>query len=78
MTRETRFSWDSEQQKAEFEAYARARGLSLPAFAKHACFVVKEKYRLGSHHPAKSAGRTATPRPVAPPVGNGNAIQDAT
>ena len=67
MSREVRFSFDTEEQKAEFEAYAKARGLSLSAFAKHACFVVKDKYKLGAHHPVVRAGRHGAPRVVGQP-----------
>jgi len=78
MSREVRFSFDTDEQKAEFEAYSKARGLSLSAFAKHACFVVRDKYRLGSHHPVKRTGRSGAPRVVGHPKGNANVIQDVT
>jgi len=61
MSRETRFSWDSEEQKAEFEAYAKARGLTLSAFAKWACFQAKSRNRTGSHHGSNGSGRTTAP-----------------
>jgi hypothetical protein len=64
VSREVRFSFDTEAQKQGFEEYAKARGLSLSAFAKHACFVVRDKYKLGSHHPAKGRGRHGAPRVV--------------
>jgi hypothetical protein len=57
MTRDTRFSWDSEDQKAEFTAYAKARGLTLSQFCKFAAFSVKEKYSFGAHHPVTGKPR---------------------
>ena len=41
MSRDTRFSWDSLEQKADFTAYAKARGMTLSAFAKWACFAMR-------------------------------------
>ena len=69
MSRDVRFSFDSEAQKQEYMDYAEARGLTLSAFAKHACFTVKDRYRFGSHHPAKGRGRRAAPRVVGQETG---------
>ena len=63
MSRETRFSFDSEEQKAEFEAYAKAHGMTLSGFAKWACFTVRNKNKRGAHHPIR-AGRITAPLPA--------------
>jgi len=57
MTNSVRFSFDSAEQKAEFEAYARSRGLTLSQFVKFAAFSVKEKYSFGAHHPTTGKPR---------------------
>ena len=67
MSREVRFSFDSDEQKAEFEAYAKARGLSLSSFVKSAAFSVKEKFSFGAHHPVTGK------RPGRPPKAKSNA-----
>ena len=61
MSRDTRFSWDSLEQKADFTAYAKARGMSLSAFAKWACFAMRTKNRTGSHHGANGQGAGVRP-----------------
>ena len=74
MSREVRFSFDTDAQKAEFEAYAKARGLTLSAFVKHAAFSVKEKYSFGAHHPTtgKPRGRPKKTKAGAKYVENGD------
>lgn len=63
MSRDIRFSFDSEEQKAEFAAYASDRGMSLSAFAKWATFTIRNKNRKGAHHPAKARGALLRPAP---------------
>jgi len=53
MSREVRFSFDSEEQKAEFEAYAKGKGMSLSGLSKMAVFQYKAKYALSE---AQKAG----------------------
>ena len=74
MSRDTRFSWDSLEQKADFTAYAKARGLTLSAFCKSAAFAVKEKYSFGAHHPVtgKPRGRPKKTKADAKHVENGD------
>ncbi len=69
MSREVTFSFDTEADKAEFTAYAKARGMSLSAFAKWACFAMRTKNRLGSHHPTKGVGRGSAPLPGTHKIG---------
>lgn len=64
MSRTVQITFDTEEQKREFSDYAAARGLSLSQFVKYACFVAKDKYRLGAHHPVKKAGRINAPLPT--------------
>lgn len=74
MSRETRISFDTDEQKADFTAYAKARGLSLSAFVKFAAFSVKGKYSFGAHHPTtgKSRGRPRKGKDGAKYVENGD------
>ena len=74
MSREVRFSFDTEEQKADFEAYAKARGLTISAFVKYAAFSIKEKYSFGAHHPVtgKPRGRPRKTKTGAKHAENGD------
>ncbi len=61
VSREVRFSFDTDEQKAEFEAYAKAHGMSLAGFVKWATFAMRARNRTGSHHGANGSGRTSAP-----------------
>ena len=61
MSREVRFSFDTDAQKAEFDAYAKAHGMTLSGFAKWAVFAQRLRNRTGSHHATKGKGRTTAP-----------------
>lgn len=50
MSREVRFSFDTASEKADFEIYARAKGLTLSALAKHATYAYRSKNSIGAHH----------------------------
>ena len=56
MSKTVSFSFDTEEQRTEFDAYARSKGLSLSAFAKWACFTVRSKNRAGVHVPGAKRG----------------------
>jgi len=62
VSREVRFSFDTEEEKALFAAYASGRGMSLSAMAKTALYAYRTRNRTGSHHPTKGKGRTSAPR----------------
>jgi hypothetical protein len=74
VSREVRFSFKTEAEKADFQSYAEARGLTLSAFVKYAAFSVKEKYSFGAHHPVtgKPRGRPRKPKAGAKHVENGD------
>lgn len=78
VTRDVRFSFDTLEQKAEFEAYARAHGMSLSAYAKWACFAQRNRNRSGSHHQPRKAGRATAPHPTGQSTIEDNGRQDAT
>lgn len=61
MSREVRFSFDTEVDKADFEIYARAKGLTLSALAKHATYAYRAKNRIGAHHALKDRGALRRP-----------------
>ena len=67
MSREVRFSFDTEAERAEFYIYAKAHGMTLSAFAKWAVFAMRSRNRTGSHHKGNGTGRTSAPldkRPI--------------
>ena len=62
MSRKVEFSFDTDDQKSEFESYAKSKGFaSLSAFVRWAAFAIRSKNRAGSHHPTKATGRTGAP-----------------
>jgi hypothetical protein len=65
MSKSVLFSFDTEAQKREFEEYAAAHGMNLSAFAKWACYTVRNKNRKGSHHPNEKRGALVRPTPGA-------------
>jgi len=56
MSKTVSFSFDSEEQKNDFEAYAKERGMSLSVFAKWSCFTVRSKNRAGVHLSGRKRG----------------------
>src|SRR5271157_2956983 len=61
VSRDVRFSFDTEQEKMEFSEYAAAHGMSLSAFAKWAVFAQRNRNRTGSHHLTNGRGRSSAP-----------------
>lgn len=61
MSREVRFSFDTNDQRVEFEEYSKAKGLTLSQFAKMAVFAYKAKY------PDKKCKKAPDPSRVAQP-----------
>ena len=61
MSREVRFSFDTEADKLDFQAYAKAKGMTLSVLAKVATYAYRAKNRAGSHHPTKGKGRKGAP-----------------
>ena len=61
VSREVRFSFDTEQEKVEFSEYAAAHGMTLSAFAKWAVFAQRNRNRTGSHHLTNGRGRSSAP-----------------
>lgn len=62
MGREVRFTFKTEEEKLEFEAYAASRGLTLSSLAKAALYSYRSRNAPGSHHALK--GRGAVGRPI--------------
>ena len=50
MSRAVKFSFDTEENRRDFEAYARSKGMTLSELAKVATFAYRAKNRAGSHH----------------------------